>query len=202
MVSLKPALASYARVAYARELTGDRAGAISAMRLALDAAAGSPEPTAWTHVELAKLELGAGRVERAARHVEAALTIFPGYVFALEQQARVAAARGQLGPAVTAARRAATSVPLPQFVSLLGDLLERRGDLAEARRQRATVAAIERLLTVNGLRVDLESAVDRADRGIAPAETVRLARLRACRPAVDPRRRRARVGVGASGTVR
>ena len=185
MVSLKPSLASYARIAYARELTGDRSGAISAMRLALDAAAGAPEPTAWTHVELAKLELGAGRVERASAHVRAALTIFPGYVLALEQQAHIAAARGRLGPAVAAARRAATSVPLPQFVSLLGDLLERRGDFAEARRQRATVAAIERLLTANGLRVDLEAAVDRADRGIAPSETVRLARLaRADRPSI------------------
>ena len=186
MVSLKPALASYARVAYARELIGDRAGAISAMRLALDAAAGSPEPTAWTHVELAKLELGArAHGERAAAHVRAALTIFPGYVFALEQQARVDAARGRLQAAVRSARRAAGSVPLPHLVSLLGDLLERRGDLVGARRQRATVAAIERLLTVNGLRVDLESAVDRADRGIRPAETVRLARLaRADRPSI------------------
>ena len=62
MVAVKPALASYARIAYARELTGDRPGAISAMTLALDAAGGAPEPTAWTHVELAKLELGSGRV--------------------------------------------------------------------------------------------------------------------------------------------
>ena len=139
--------------------------------------------------------------ERAS-HVRAALTIFPGYVFALEQQARVDAARGQLEAAVRSARRAAGSVPLPHLVSLLGDLLERRGDLVGARRQRATVAAIERLLTVNGLSVDLESAVDRADRGIRPAETVRLARLARARPAVDPRRRRARLGVGASGTVR
>ena len=34
MVSLRPGLASYARVAYARELTGDRRGARAAMRLA------------------------------------------------------------------------------------------------------------------------------------------------------------------------
>ncbi len=41
MVALRPNLASYARIAYARELTGDRGGAIAAMRLALDAAGGS-----------------------------------------------------------------------------------------------------------------------------------------------------------------
>ena len=186
MVAVKPTLAGYARIAYARELTGDRAGAIAAMGLALDAAAGAPEPSAWTHVELAKLELGAGRVERAAEHVRAALTIFPGYVSALEQEARIEAARGRLGAAVATARHAANAVPLPQTVGLLGDLLERRGDAAGAARQRATVAAIDRLLAANGLRVDLESAVFRADHGIRPAETVGLARrARADRPSIQ-----------------
>ena len=60
MISLRPSLASYARVAYARELVGDRPGAVAAMRLALESASGQPEPTAWAHVELAKLELALG----------------------------------------------------------------------------------------------------------------------------------------------
>ena len=185
MVAVKPTLASYARIAYARELTGDRAGAISAMTLALDAAGGAPEPTAWTHVELAKLELGSGRVDRAARHVGAALTIFPGYVLALEQRARIEAARGKLDAAVATAARAATAVPLPQLVALHGDLLERQGRKAEARRQRAVVGAIDRLLETNGLSVDLESAVYRADHRIAPEATVRLARrAQADRPSI------------------
>jgi len=185
MVSLKPTLASYARIAYARELTGDRDGAVSAMRLALDAAGGAPEPTAWTHVELAKLDLGSGRVERAALHVRAALTIFPGYVLALEQRARILAARGRLEAASTTAERAATAVPLPQLVALHGDLLERQGRRTEARRQRTVVAAIERLLASNGLSVDLESAVYRADHLIQPAKTVALARkARVDRPSI------------------
>jgi tetratricopeptide (TPR) repeat protein len=185
MVAVKPSLASYARIAYARELIGDRAGAISAMRLALNAAGGSPEPAAWAHVELAKLELGGGRLEHAAAHLRSALAFFPGYVFALEQKARTEAARGQLGNAVASARRAATAVPLPQVVALLGDLLERQGRSAEARRQFSTVAAIDRLLAANGLRIDLESAVYRADQRIRPAETVRLARrARADRPSI------------------
>ena len=176
MAAVKPSLASYARIAYARELTGDRRGATAAMNLALDAAGGVPEPTAWAHVELAKLALGDGLVDAAARHVRAALAIFPGYVLALEQQARVDAARGRLGAAVAAARRAATAVPLPQFVALLGDLLDRQGRTVAAARERAAVAAIDRVLAANGLRVDLESAVFRADHRIRPAETVRLAR--------------------------
>ena len=185
MAAMKPSLASYARIAYARELSGDRRGATAAMNLALDAAGGVPEPTAWAHVELAKLALGDGLVDAAARHVRAALAIFPGYVLALEQQARVDAARGRLGAAVATARRAATAVPLPQFVALLGDLLDRQGRTVAAARERATVAAIDRVLAANGLRVDLESAVFRADHRIRPAQTVRLARrARADRPSI------------------
>ena len=185
MAAVKPSLASYARIAYARELTGDRRGATAAMNLALDAAGGVPEPTAWAHVELAKLALGDGLVDAAARHVRAALAIFPGYVLALEQQARVDAARGRLGAAVATARRAATAVPLPQFVALLGDLLDRQGRTVAAAHERATVAAIDRVLAANGLRVDLESAVFRADHRIRPAQTVRLARrARADRPSI------------------
>ena len=65
MVTLRPGLSSYARVSYARELTGDPVGALAAMRLALDAAAGQREATAFTLVEIAKLELALGR-NRAA----------------------------------------------------------------------------------------------------------------------------------------
>ncbi len=185
MVSLKPNLASYARIGYARELSGDSAGAIAAMQLALDAAGGQPEPTAWVEVELGKLELGRGRVAAADRHFRAALSIFPGYVYALEQRARVEAARGRFVRASRLVRRASEAIPLPQFIGLLGDILDRQGLHAEAERQQATVAAIDRLLVAGGVRVDLESSVYRADHRIRPAATVELARrARADRPSI------------------
>lgn len=185
MVSLKPNLASYSRIAYARELSGDPEGAIAAMQLALDAAGGQPEPTAWTSVELGKLQLGLGRLDPAERHFRSALAILPGYVYANEQLARVAAARGNLDGAISYARQAADAIPLPQFLSLLEELLDRRGRHSEARRQRATVAVIQRLLRANGVRIDLEAAVYRADRRIDPVKTFALARkARADRPSI------------------
>ncbi len=185
MVSLKPSLASYARIAYARELSGDTDGAIAAMELALDAAGGQQEPTAWTQVEIGKLELGRGKIEIAERRFRAALAIDPGYVYALDQMARAEAARGHLGAAAQYAQRASNSIPLPQFVGLLGDLLERQGKTAAAARQERTVAAIDQLLAANGVRVDLEAAVYRADHLIRPAENVALARkARADRPSI------------------
>jgi tetratricopeptide (TPR) repeat protein len=185
MVALRPSLASYARVAYARELTGDQEGAISAMRLALDAAAGQPEPSAWSLVELARLEFAGGRIEAAGRDASAALEALAGYPAARAMLARVEAARGRIERAIAEARRAADAVPTPQAVALLADLLDRAGERAEARRQRATVAVIDRLLQANGVQVDLESAVYRADNRIRPRETVELARrARAARPSI------------------
>jgi tetratricopeptide (TPR) repeat protein len=185
MVTLRPGLASYARIAYARELTGDLEGAFAAMRLALDAAAGEPESTAWAHVELAKLELRLGQVARAARHVRQAAQAFPGYAPAELARARVAIERGRTGRAIEAARAASETVPTLENVALLADLLERAGRTAEARRQRATVEVVQRLLRASGVAVDLESAVYRADLERRPAETVGLARkARAARPSI------------------
>jgi tetratricopeptide (TPR) repeat protein len=185
MVSLRPNLTSYARIAYARELKGDRAGAVVAMGLALDAAAGQPEPTAFAHVELAKLELGLGEIPLARRHSLAALGALPGYPSARLELARIEAAGGRVEAAVAQARRASEAVPTSQAVSLLAELLDRGGRRAEAKRQRSTVAVIDRLLEANGVEVDLESAVYRADNRIRPEETVVLARrARADRPSI------------------
>src|SRR5438874_1929454 len=80
MASLRPGLGAYARVSHARELLGRVDPAIAAMKLAVDAAAGQPEATAWTHVQLGKLHWSRGSLRRAAREYRAALVAFPGYV--------------------------------------------------------------------------------------------------------------------------
>jgi tetratricopeptide (TPR) repeat protein len=185
MVDLKPSLSSYARVSYARELTGDLGGAVAAMRMALDAAAGDREGYAWTAVQLGKLEWLRGNGRAASRLYRSALAVLPGYVYALDALAPVEAARGHLSTAIGLERRAAEAIPLPQFVAQLGDLYERAGRSRQSRSQYATVRAIERLLVANGFRTDLESALFRADHGIAPAHTVALARAaRAQRPSI------------------
>ena len=185
MVDLRPGLASYARVAYARELTGDREGALGAMRLALDTAAGQPEPTAFALVEIAKLESSLGKQRVAVLHAREALRVLPGYPAARLEVARLDARAGKLDRALAGARRAAEAVPTAESVALLADLLDRAGRTVEARRERKTVTLMDRLLEANGVQVDLESAVYRADLGIAPLETVALARrARADRPSI------------------
>jgi tetratricopeptide (TPR) repeat protein len=186
MAELKPNVASYARVSYARELLGDVDGAIYSMELAVDAARGTREPSAWTLVQLGKLYFSSGRFDEARGWYDRALQIFPGYVYGLEALAHVEAASGDLPAAIAHAKRAVDSNPLPQFVILLGDLYTAIGEDALAQEQYELVDAIHQLLAESGVRTDLEIALYRADRALEPEETVALARAaHADRPSIE-----------------
>lgn len=66
MMALRPGAASYARVAYARELQGDLTGALQAMKLATDATSTQDvEGLAWTHAQLGEVYLQLGQARAA-----------------------------------------------------------------------------------------------------------------------------------------
>ena len=185
MVELKPSLAGYARIAYARELLGRPREALEAMELALDASGNVPEPTAWTLVEIGKLHFSLGELTQARQAFRSGLAVLPGYPFALDGLAKAEAARGRSARAVRLAQRATEAVPLPQFVATLADLYSVRGDHERAREQVELVGAIERLQASNGVNSDLELAFFRIDHGIRLGETLELARkARAARPSI------------------
>jgi tetratricopeptide (TPR) repeat protein len=177
MAALKPNLASYARVSYARELLGDSRGAIAAMRLAVEAGTGTVEPLAWALVQLGNLYFDKGRVAPAARSYRRALAVFPGYVHAEAALARVAAARGRYGKAIRLYRRAVERLPLPQYEGALGDVLRIAGRDAEAQDAFGAVHAIERLLAANGVRTELETALFDLDHGVDVRGALARARL-------------------------
>jgi tetratricopeptide (TPR) repeat protein len=186
MSSLRPDLASYSRVSYARELLGRPDAAHSAMELALEAAGGQPEPTAWVRTQLGKLAWSRGRLNEAGAHYSAAMSVFPGYVYALEPLALVEEAKGNRERALLLARRAAEALPLAQSVATLGDLYTRRGNRRAAEQQYALVGAIERLLIANGVRTDLETALFDVDHGVRLGRALALARqAQRARPSID-----------------
>jgi tetratricopeptide (TPR) repeat protein len=186
MNRLKPSLSSYARVSYGRELIGHTRAAIRAMRLAVDAATGAAEPTAWTHVQLGKLYFNHGRLEAAAREFRLASAVFPNYAYAIDALALAEAAEGQTARAIALERRAVGLIPLPQYVATLGDLYRSAGRPAAARRQYALIGAIERLLRANGVRVDLEIALFEVDHGVRLRHALTLARAgERSRPSID-----------------
>src|SRR5262249_51135795 len=110
MNKLRPSLSSYARVSYGRELIGHTASAVKAMKLAVDAASGAAEPTAWTHVQLGKLYFGHGRIADAEREYRYALRIFPNYPYGLDALSQALAARGAYGEAIAAERQAVDAI--------------------------------------------------------------------------------------------
>lgn len=176
MAALKPGLSSYARISHARELRGDRLGAVRAMELAIDAAGSQPEPLAWARVQLGKLIFSRGRLGAAAREYRAALAAFPGYVQALDALARVEAARGRLGRAIELEREAVERSPLPELVGYLGDLYRAQRRPRLAREQYGLVGAIERVLVANGVRTDLETALFDVDHGLRLGVALQRAR--------------------------
>ena len=158
MVDRKPAQGSLARVSYARELLGDPAGAVAAMVQAAAASGGSASDQAYVQTLIGNLHLGAGRLAPAEAAYRRALDGARGYGLAEVGLARVAAARGDLAGAARLLEPAATRLPLPATVALLGDVRAALGDTAAAAAQYRLVRVIERFNRANGVAVDLELA--------------------------------------------
>jgi tetratricopeptide (TPR) repeat protein len=165
MVSIKPGIASYARVSYARELLGRPDAAVAAMNLAVETGSANAENHAWTLVQLGNLEFDNGRFDSAAGAYQLALRRLPGYVYAEAGLARVDAARGRYDAAVRLYRSAVDTIPLPQFAVGLGDTLAVAGRPREAGKAYALVDVIQRLFAANGVRTELETARFDLDHG-------------------------------------
>ncbi|MFL5826176.1 MAG: tetratricopeptide repeat protein [Thermoleophilaceae bacterium] len=175
MVDLKPNLSSYARVSYFRELHGDLAGAIAAMRLAVSAGGDAPENVAYVQTLLGNLLFETGRLGPAREAYRLALARFPRYVPAGAGLARVEAAGGDLPAAIRRYRSAVARLPLPEYVVGLGEAELAAGRHAQARRDLALVRAEEQLLRANGVNTDVDLALFEASHG-STARAVVLAR--------------------------
>ena len=198
MVDLKPTLASYARVSYLRELHGDLDGAVSAMRRAVAAGGPAPETVASVQALLGGLELARGRLGAARAAYRAALAGVPALPAAHAGLARLAAARGDLPGAIAAWRRLTERLPLPEYVTGLGEAELAAGRRPAARRDLALLGAQERLLAAAGVNTDAELAIFEADHGSARrAVAARPPRLGG--RAERALRRRARLGADARG---
>jgi tetratricopeptide (TPR) repeat protein len=164
MVDLKPDLASYARVGYARELQGNVEGAVSAMQLALGAA-GSPEDRAFASSQLGDLAFNDGRLADAARLYGQAVSFAPSYEPPHAGLARVAWASGDVDGAIEQFSDIVARYPAPEYLIALGDLSTAAGRSDDATAQYATVRAEERLFDAAGVDTDLELALFEADHG-------------------------------------
>jgi tetratricopeptide (TPR) repeat protein len=91
MLDLRPGNSpGVTRAAYLRELFGDVDGALELMNMALESTSPSEvEDKAWILTQMAHLKLIDGKIDESEKLSEQALSIFPGYHYALQNLAKV-----------------------------------------------------------------------------------------------------------------
>lgn len=83
-------LPALTRAAYLRELFGDTDGALELMNMAFESTPPSEvEDAAWILSQMGHLEIATGRPVEAEKYLHQALTLFPGYHYALGNLAKV-----------------------------------------------------------------------------------------------------------------
>lgn len=175
MVDRKPNLAAYARVSYFRELHGDLAGALAAMRAAVSAGGAAPEQDAYVRSLLGGLELQHGRIDAAVREYRGALAAMPRYAAAEAGLAQADVARGRLAPAIARLQRVVERLPLASYVIALGEAQAAAGRRTAAARTFALVRVETMLQQRAGVNADVELALFEADHG-SPQRAVALGR--------------------------
>lgn len=177
LLDLRPGnIPGLTRAAYLRELFGDLDGSVELMLQALQRTApAETEDRAWLLTQVSHLQLQAGRVALAERAVTDALTLFPGYHYALHQLAQVRDAQGRYAEALTARRAHVAAAPHPENRLWLARALRRAGVADEAAREFATFADTARAESANWDNANRELIDYLADEGQAPAAALALA---------------------------
>jgi tetratricopeptide (TPR) repeat protein len=165
MAELSPSVASYSRIAHARELIGRPRAAAEALELALTLRVPLREHRAAGLVQLGNVKFNTGDLIGARRAYSAALAALPGYVHAQAGLAHTQAAQGDFRHAVPLFRRVVERLPLPQYAIWQGDTLRAAGMAKAARRAYGLVFVIERVQAANGVRTELQTALFDLDHG-------------------------------------
>jgi tetratricopeptide (TPR) repeat protein len=139
MVSIRPDLRSYSRVAYLRQIYGLNNGAIEAMKMAVESGVPGLESTEWARVQLGDLYLNTGKVDSARLLYRYSLVYRPNYPYAEMGMARADKAQKNYDGAIEHARAAVKALPESSFIAFLADLYELKGDTKKAEEMRADV---------------------------------------------------------------
>jgi tetratricopeptide (TPR) repeat protein len=146
MAAFKPNAASYVRVSFFLWLRGKGPQALSAAKLAIEAAEdpANPEPKAYALSQTAGFFFHRGDYEGADAGYDKALAAFPGYPPALAGRGRVAHALGDAKRAVALLEASFRAAPLAETAWRLGDARAAAGDERGAAEVYARVVEIGR----------------------------------------------------------
>jgi len=134
MLDLRPGnLPGLTRAAYLRELFGDVDGALDLMNMALQSTSPSEvEDAAWIVTQMAHLKFSKGNMTDAEHYLHQALTLFPGYHYALGNLAKVRMQQKRYDEAIDLLRQRYQKAPHAENLFDLAEALQSGGRTAEA----------------------------------------------------------------------
>ncbi len=178
-VDAREAYAQQTRTAYLTFVSGDTAGAIREMRTAIGEGVKAQVPgenLAWLYFELGEFSYQAGDIQQAADAYLTALHVYPGDYRALAGLGKVRANQGRYADAIVLYQSAIAIVPMPIYVSELGDIYVKSGNPAEAQKQYKLVEYIGLLGHINQVLHNRDLALFYADHDRNLEESLTLAR--------------------------
>ena len=136
MLNLRPGNSpGVTRAAYLRELFGDVDGALELMNMALASTNPSEfEDMAWILSQMGHLQFSVGNVAEAEKDLQQALTLFPGYHYALGNLAKVRMAQKRYNEAVQLLQQRYESGPHAENLFDLAEALQRANRTEEAKK--------------------------------------------------------------------
>ncbi|HWZ82698.1 MAG TPA: tetratricopeptide repeat protein [Terriglobales bacterium] len=134
MLDLRPGnLPGVTRAAYLRELFGDVDGSLELMNMAYQSTApGEVEDAAWIITQMAHLNLTVGKTAEAETLLQRALTLFPGYHYALGNLAKVRIQQKRYDEAIDLLRQRYTAASHAENLYDLAEALHLAGRTEEA----------------------------------------------------------------------
>jgi tetratricopeptide (TPR) repeat protein len=177
MLDLRPGnLPGLTRAAYLRELFGDLDGSIELMNMAYQSTPPSEaEDRAWILSQIGHLQLMSGKITDADNTLQQALTIFPGYHYALGNLAKVRIEQKRYEDAVYVLRQRYEAAPHAENLYDLAEGLELAGHRDQAQKVFAEFETKSRLESVRADNSNRELIFFYADHAHMPANALAVA---------------------------
>lgn len=136
MLDLRPGnLPGLTRAAYLRESFGDTDGALELMNMALQSTPPSEvEDAAWTLSQMGHLEIAMGKPVEAEKYLQQALTLFPGYHYALGNLAKVRIQQKRYDEAIDLLKQRYQAAPHAENLYDLAEALQFAGRTDDAKK--------------------------------------------------------------------
>ena len=158
MVTIKPDIRSYSRVAYLREIHGDVEGAKAALKLAVEAGYPGNEETAWAMLTLGELYSSYGDDDSAKKIYEQIIEMRKDYPFAVAALAELKKQKGKLKEAEQGLNDAVTIIPEVGFYTSLAAIYKEQDRKDEFEKIMAEIFLMLEDDVVSGHNMNLEYA--------------------------------------------